>query len=193
MKLNLTPIAAQLGRCALIATLAGMPLAASANHGDTDFTHPGFYLGGGAGLNSLNGEDYTGSSNDRVEAEKVSYKGFAGFRLNSMISLEAAYIDFGTAEDGGNRVDAHGVVAGGVFEAAMSPHFHPYLKAGALFWDSDSQFSGVSSADDGTDFTYGAGLRFLLGPKVDIRTEYERFEMNFNDVHTISAMLQLNF
>lgn len=193
MKFTLTPIAAQLGRCALLASLATIPMVASADHGQTDLTRPGFYLGAGAGLNSLNGEDYTGPSNDRVEDEKVSFKAFAGTRLNPVVSLEAAYINFGTAEDGGNRVDAHGVVAGAVFEAPMSPHFHPYAKAGVLFWDSDSRFSGVARNDDGTDFTYGGGLRFLLGPTVDIRAEYERFEMNANDVHTISAMLQVNF
>lgn len=84
-------------------------MVASADHGHTDLTRPGFYLGAGAGLNSLNGEDYTGPSNDRVEDEKVSFKAFAGTRLNPVVSLEAAYIDFGTAEDGGNRVDARSV------------------------------------------------------------------------------------
>ena len=194
MKLNTLPIAARLGGGALLAAFAGLPLSASAGYGN-DRSHPGFFLGGGAGLSSINGEDYTGPSGNRVEDEKVSYKGFAGFRLNPIVSLEAGYIDFGTAEDGNNRVDAHGFIAGGVFEAPMSPHFHPYAKAGVLLWDSDSRFGSpaVSREDDGKDFTYGAGARFILGPNVDLRAEYERFELNLNDVHTISAMIQFNF
>lgn len=176
---------------AAFTALAAFPLGASAGHNSP---RPGFYLGGGAGLNSLEGEDYTGPSGNRVEDEKVSYKGFAGFRVNHILSLEATYIDFGTAEGGGNRVNADGFIFGGVFEAPMTPHFHPYAKAGGLIWDSNSRF-GVSAPfnDDGTDFTYGIGARLILGRNVDIRTEYERFELNLNDVHTISAMLQFNF
>ncbi len=189
MKLNSLPLAARLGGFALLATLAGLPLCASAAH---DESRPGFYLGGGAGLNSLNGEDYTGNNN-HIEDEKVSFKGFAGFRLNPIVSLESQYVDFGTAEGGDNRVQAHGVTAGGVFEAPVSPFIHPYVKAGVLFWDADSRFSNVSRNDKGTDFTYGAGVRLILGRNVDIRAEYERFELDLNDVHTISAMLQFNF
>ena len=88
---------------------------------------------------------------------------------------------------------AHGFTAGGVFEAPVTRFVHPYGKAGTLFWDADGQFNNVNRSDTGIDFTYGAGLRFILGPRVDVRTEYERFEFQDSNVHTISAMLQFNF
>lgn len=172
--------------------LAGPPLAFAAKTDGGVFTSPGLSIGGGAGSNSLNGADYTGNGN-RVKDTQVAYKGLVGYRLSDVTSLEAQYINFGTAGGGGNSVDAHGVTAGVLFEAPMSRHVHPYAKAGALFWDADGEFSGVRRGDTGTDFTYGGGLRFLLGRNVDLRAEYERFEFARADVNTISAVVQFNF
>lgn len=180
-----------LSHAVLLAGLAAFPLATSAAH-DGPHAARGFHIGAGAGSNSLNGTDYTGNGN-HVDDRQMAYKGLAGFRFTEMFSLESQYIDFGTAEGGGNRVKAHGVTAGGILEAPMTNFLHPYAKAGALFWDADGSFGGVDRSDTGVDFTYGGGMRFILSRNVDIRTEYERFEFQDSDVHTISAMLQLNF
>lgn len=184
-----TTLAAQLGRCALLAGF--LPLAAAATH-EGRHAQPGFHLGAGGGSNSVNGSDYTGDGN-HVDDTQRAYKALAGYRFSEMVSLEAQYIDFGTARDGGNSVKAHGVTVGGVLEAPITRYVHPYAKAGVLFWDADGSFNGVNRNDDGRDFTYGGGLRFVLGRNVDVRGEYERFELNETDVHTISAVLQLNF
>ncbi len=187
MKLNSKSVVT-LGSCALLATFAGLPLSAAAAVGPSH----GFNVGGGAGSNSVEGADYTGNGN-RVKDTQMAYKGLLGYRLSPGLSLEAQYINFGTAEGGGNSVKANGFTAGALFEAAMSRNIHPYAKAGALFWDADGEFSGVNRTETGTDFTYGGGLRFILGRNLDLRTEYERFEFTSVDVHTISAMLQFNF
>lgn len=176
---------------AVLFGLAGLPLAASATHDDSH-AQSGLYVGGGAGSNSLNGQDYTGDGND-VDDRQVAYKALLGYRLNPVISVETQYLDFGTAEDGGNSVKAHGLTAGFVFEAPMTRVVHPYAKVQALFWDADGSFNGNNRDDTGTDFAYGGGARFILGRNVDIRGEYERFEFQESNVHTISAMLQLNF
>lgn len=180
---------------ALLAGLAGLPLAASAGYDgprDRMHTQSGLYIGGGAGSNSLNGSDYTGNGND-VDDRQVAYKALVGYRFTPMFSVETQYIDFGTAEGGGNSVKAHGVTTGGVFEAPVTRFVHPYAKAEVLFWDADGSFNGNNRNDTGTDFAYGAGARFILGRNIDIRGEYERFEFQDSNVHTISAMLQLNF
>lgn len=169
--------------------LAALPLGASAMD---DRAHAGLYVGAGAGTNSLNGDDYTGNGR-RVDDNQRAYKAVAGMRTNPVVSIEAQYIDFGTAGDGSSRVKAHGATLGGLFEAPVTPFVHPYAKAGALFWNSDASFSGVDRNEDGVDFTYGGGARFVLGSRVDLRAEYERFEFDQNRVNTISALLQLSF
>jgi opacity protein-like surface antigen len=194
MKLNTLPGATRLGSCALLAAFAGLPLAASAaDYGyDPAPAKSGFFIGAGAGSNSLNGQDYTGNGN-HVDDSQVAYKGLVGYRLNEVVSLETQYVNFGTARGGNNTVKAHGVTAGGVFEAPITRFVHPYAKAQALFWDAEGSFDGNNRSDTGTDFAYGGGARFILGRHVDVRAEYERFEFQESDVHTISAMLQLNF
>lgn len=177
---------------ALLAVMsAGLPLSASAMD-DHYHSAPGFNLGGGIGANSIHGENFSNSGNN-VDATQVAFKGFAGVRVNDFLSFEAQYIDFGTAENGNDHVKAHGITAGAMLEAPIWRFVRPYGKAGALSWNADGSFSGVNRDDHGTDFTYGAGVRFLLSERVNARAEYERFDFNENRVNTVSAMLQFNF
>lgn len=191
MKLKNMPGAGCLARCALLAAVAGAPLVAAAAEGASR-TEAGVYIGGGIGYDRLNGEDFSGG-NDDVDDKRVTYKGLAGIRLGSLIALEAQYIDFGTAEDGGNRVNADGVTAGIVVDVPVLPFIRPYGKAGALFWETDERYGGLLRSREGTDFTYGVGVRFTVSDHVDLRAEYERFELDNNDVDNVSAMLQINF
>ena len=175
----------------LAALCCVLPLAAPAM--DNPYhSAPGFSLGGGLGANSIHGEDFSHSGNN-VDATQVAYKGAAGIRLSDFVIIEGQYIDFGTAENGGDHVKAHGFTGGAMLEAPISRYVRPYGKAGVLRWNADGSFSGVNRNDTGTDFTYGAGVRFLLSQRLDVRAEYERFDFNENKVNTVSAMLQFNF
>lgn len=184
-------ITTHVGRFALVAALAGASLAVFAADTDTP-SRPAFYIGAGVGYDRLNGEDFTGGNND-IDDKRVTYKGLAGIRLNPVVALEAQYIDFGTSEDGGNRVNADGVTAGIVVDVPVFTYVHPYAKAGALFWDSEEQFGIFTRRNDGTDFMYGVGMRFIVSDHVDLRAEYERFELDNSDVDNASVMLQINF
>ena len=180
---------AALGGCALAVSLA-TPLCASAHDGFRQ--EPGFYIGASAGYDRLNGEDFTGNGSD-IDDQRVTYKALGGFRLNPIISFEGQYIDFGTAEDGGNRIKARGITAGIVVDAPLFRYVHPYGKAGALRWDADGQFGNVQRNDTGTDFTYGVGVRFAMNERLSFRTEYERFDFNENRADNASLSLQFNF
>lgn len=174
---------------AALGTLAFLPFAASAG-GAPD--QPGIYLGGGVGYDRIEGEDFTGNGDD-LDDSRVAYKGLAGFRLNQIFAIEGQYINFGTAEDGDNRVKADGWTAGAVATLPMFEYVHPYAKAGMLFWDADGRFGGVSASDDGSDFTYGVGARFSMTDNLGLRLEYERFEMSDIDVDMASANIQFDF
>lgn len=172
-----------------LATLGGsalFPIAAQAED------RTGLYIGGGAGYNRIEGEDFTGNG-DEFKDSRVSYKGLAGIRMSDVFSIEGQYVNFGTAKDGDNEVKADGWTAGALVELPMFQYVHPYGKAGALFWNADGDFQGVDADDDGTDFTYGVGVRFKVTDNLDLRAEYERFEMSDTDVDMASANLQFNF
>lgn len=178
-------------KAVVLAALVGsgtlIPQLAAAQSAD-----PGLYLGGGAGYNRVEGEDFTGDG-DEFKDDRVSYKGIAGLKLGQHFSLEGQYLNFGTAEDGDNRVDADGWTAGGVFELPMTQNFSVYGKGGALFWDAEGRFANVSADDDGTDPFYGVGARFALSQHLALRLEYERFELNDTDIDMASANLLFHF
>lgn len=181
-----------LAPAAALGTLLALPLNAVAQ----DNFRPGFYLGGGIGYDRVEGEDFTGNGDD-LEDSRVTYKGIVGYRIARMFSLEGQYINFGTNEDGNNRVKADGFTAGVVLDIPITENFAPYAKAGALFWDADSRFGPIagqlSRNTDGTDFTYGVGARFALNESINLRLEYERFELDETDVDMGTVALQFNF
>ena len=183
MKLNKNLLSA-----AALATLVSLPGLAAAQSNDNS----GIYLGGGAAYNRINSQDFPDSTGD-VEDSRVSYKGIVGINLSPNFALEGQYIDFGTAKDGANQIKADGWTAGAVLGMPLTEWLSLYGKAGALFWDADGRFANVRGSDDGTDFTYGAGVKLGLGSVVDLRFEYERFEMNNTDVDMASANLVFNF
>lgn len=150
------------------------------------------YLGGGVGYSLVNGEDYTPASND-IDKEHASWKGIVGIKFNSVFAIEGQYIDFGAANQNTDEVKASGWTAGVALDLLQSKPVTPYVKVGALFWETDSRFSSISRNADGTDLTYGLGLRFNLGENLAIRTEYERFDMDTTTIDNASVALQFNF
>ncbi|MGB0218542.1 MAG: outer membrane beta-barrel protein [Sinimarinibacterium flocculans] len=186
---GLTHYAAGLG--VLLAAAFCVPAAQAQTNPDG-----GFYLGGGIGYNRVESRDFP-NDDDELEDDHVGYKGIIGVRVSDVFSIEGQYIDFGTSEDGNNEVEADGWTAGVLVALPIFEVVKPYAKAGALFWDADGR-TGLgtqltSGSDDGTDFTYGVGLRFDFTEAVALRTEYERFALDEIDVDLASANLAFSF
>lgn len=161
-----------------------------------DSAETGLYLGGGIGYNRVESNDFP-NDDDELEDDHVGYKGIVGFRLGGVFSIEGQYIDFGTSENGDNEVEADGWTVGVVAALPIFEAINPYAKAGVLMWDADGR-TGLgtqltSGSDDGTDFTYGLGLRFNLTDSLALRTEYERFALDEIDVDMASANLVFMF
>ncbi len=163
----------------------------------------GLFLGGGAIYTRVENAFYSSpdfpSDEDEFDDDRVSWKALAGFRMNPVVSLEAQYLDFGEAESDFASAEADGWTAAVVADLPL-PIITPYAKAGALFWNTDASLDGpgnVSASDDGTDFFWGLGARLPLGESTDLRLEYERFELEGDNVETnidaASLNLQFNF
>jgi len=150
------------------------------------------YIGYGVGYGRINGEDFTNANNDLTES-RVSWKAILGTKINQALSIEAQYVDFGAADKNTDRIKASGWTAGATMDFMQGSSLTPYGKVGALFWETDNLFSGISLHQKGTDLTLGLGLRFAVTDHLVIRTEYERFAMDNSDVDNLSATLQYNF
>lgn len=110
---------------------------------------------------------------------------------------KGGYIDFGEATDGVNGLKATGWTAAGILALPITDNFAPYAKAGQLFWNSDSLVGSITVSEDGNDYFYGAGIRYALYQRLDLRLEYERFTMDHGndeiDMDMASLNMQLRF
>lgn len=183
---------------AALGAMAVIPLSAYAQDADPD-SH--IYIGGGVGYNWLNGQPFRDPNNPNHDFSKnhVSWKALAGIQFMPILALEGQYIDFGAHNKNSDNVKAHGWTAGAVVDLPISTVITPYAKAGALFWNSDGTFTsngtvtGTGFHQNGTNFTWGGGVRFKLAKALDLRVEYERFRLDDTHVDNATAALQFNF
>jgi len=128
-----------------------------------------------------------------IDSSDSHWKAYLGTMFNSALGIELAHVDFSRASDQGSTFDADGYTAGLVLNFPMTENFAIYAKGGLFFWDAESSFAGISASDDGDDPFYGAGLQFRLNDALDLRVEYERYEIINIDMDSATAALQFSF
>lgn len=128
-----------------------------------------------------------------IDSSDSHWKGYIGTMFNSALGMELAYVDFSRATDQGSTFDADGYTGGLVLNFPMTENFAIYAKGGLFFWDAESNFAGIRATDDGDDPFYGAGLQFKLNEALDLRVEYERYEIINVDIDSATAALQFSF
>jgi hypothetical protein len=139
----------------------------------------GFYIGAGVG-------DATVKDTNFDESDSA-YKVFGGYNIGFIplvdFSVEASYVDFGKPSNSAGSVEVTGLNAYGLAGLSFGP-LGVFAKAGAMRWDSDSNF-GTTSSDSGTDPAYGIGARFAIG-SLSVRAEYEVYDLDA-DLEMISV------
>ncbi len=166
--------------------LSGTPLAVMA-------ATPEAYVGGNLGYYRFEQEDFPGSS-DEFEDDRGSWKAYAGVRPNDVIGFEAGYVDFGEVNHQGARFDSDGLQLAMTAGIPFTPNFSIYGKLGQLFWDRETRSSAFTgNSRDGDDTFYGVGSRIGLASNLDLRLEYERYEIDRADVDMASLGLNLMF
>ena len=148
----------------------------------------GFYLGAGIGQSNVDVD--LGPAN--IDGDDTGYKAIVGFRPLDFLAIEVNYIDFGSMEDNGVKVDGDAIAA---FALGMLPVGPVDLYAKAGFSDTDASVAtGPFRFDEGrTDFAYGAGvqIRFL---SLAARLEYEVFDVeDVDDLNMITLGVTYTF
>lgn len=141
---------------------------------------PGFYVGAGAG--------YSWIDEDGFEDDRLGFKLYGGADVLSWLGAEIGYVNFGEFSDGGTDVDADGFSVAAFAQVPVG-NFAPYLKVGHLWWDASSNAGDT----DGDDWFGGLGVRFSLTEAVDMRVEYERYELDDADLDMGSLNVQYQF
>jgi OOP family OmpA-OmpF porin len=176
-----------------------------------------FYLGAGAGESStddLSVADLDDGSfvDGSLDDSDTAIKAFVGYRFLKFVAIEVGYVDLGefTIEgtsdgsgpdffagpvDAAAEVDGYDVSVLGILP--IGKRLKVFARAGYYLWDSEVTVSNgglsLSEDDDGEDTLIGAGASFRLGAGIDVRAEYEQFDVDDITVDVISAGLTWRF
>ncbi|WP_179957732.1 porin family protein [Exilibacterium tricleocarpae] len=159
---------------------------------------PEFYVGGGYGLYKF--EFDNDDIDTDFEDEQGVIKLFAGGKFTEHLGVELAYLNFDEATDSDLDADIDGFSLAAVLSAPLGESFSLFGKLGWFAWEADISGSvpfdldviGVDDKLDGDDVFYGVGAKFRLTDNVDLRVEYDRYELDDNfdpelDIFSVSA------
>ena len=184
----------------ITATLSALALAAAipAAYAQEQEEVSGFYLGGGMGQFNAGIDDVDQVDNtiDHWKDDDTAYKFFAGYRLNRFLGFEVDYINLGEPSGSvvpGFNVDASvdGFAPYVVGTLPLGPYLEAYGRLGYYFYDANqrqrSDLNGdVQFDEESQDLVWGGGIGANIGEKLNLRLEYERFDIKgLNDADAL--------
>ena len=173
----------------ITAAFAALAVAAASPAAFAQDENAGFYLGGGVGQFNAQIDDIDQVDNtvDDWDEDDTAYKFFGGYRLNNFLAFELAYINLGEPSGRvvpGRNVDASvdGFAPYVVGTFPIGKWFEVYGRLGYYFYDAtvgvEDEIGGRAEFDEESeDLVYGAGIGTNIGEKLNIRFEYERFDL----------------
>lgn len=177
--------------CFIGSTLAAVSVSASAQDS-------GFYIGAGAGMTSFDTcDDLTGLGLTSCDDEDSGFKVYAGKGFTQNFGVEVGWVDLGEIKASGPGgtatlgVDGFQVAALGMLP--LNPRISLFGKVGVYLWDASASGPGGSLSDDGSDIMFGVGLNWNLARRLDLRVEWEQFDIDGDDVSLLSAGVAFRF
>src|SRR6185295_5802147 len=149
----------------------------------------GWYIGGGIGQFNAQIDDVNQVDDtiNRWDEDDTAYKLFAGYRLNKILSFELDYINLGEPSGDvvpGFNVDSSvdGFAPYVVATLPLGNFFEVYGRLGYYFYDANVGMQStlddrVEFDEESQDLVYGAGIGANIGEKLNIRFEYEKFDL----------------
>jgi len=164
-----------------LALLLVMPACAQAAD-----VYVGFGLGSGVDASALD------SSSLDPESSGTPFKILAGVRFLRFLGVEAAYYDFGDeaccreVADFGFATSTNGYSVAVVGRLPVGPRLSVFGKIGTLAWNEDGTIVTLLGpdhfSDDGVDLLTGVGLGIHILFGLEVRGEWERYELGGHTV-----------
>jgi opacity protein-like surface antigen len=173
----------------IASALAVLAVAAAAPAAYAQDENAGWYLGGGVGqFNAqIDDVDDVDATVDEWDEDDTAYKFFVGYRMNNFLSFELDYINLGEPSGAtipGRNLDASvdGFAPYVVGTIPLGPWFEVYGRLGYYFYDAtlgvESELDDrVEFDEESEDLVYGAGIGANIGERLNVRFEYERFDL----------------
>jgi opacity protein-like surface antigen len=173
----------------IAAAISALTVAAASPAAFAQDETAGFYLGGGAGQFNAQIDDID-EVDDAVEGwdeDDTAYKFFAGYRMNQFLSFELDYINLGEPSGAvvpGRNVDAavDGFAPYVIGSFPLGQWFEVYARLGYFFYDATVGVENevddrIEFDEESEDLVYGAGVGANIGERLNIRLEYEVFDL----------------
>lgn len=146
----------------------------------------------GASVGQVNHDDGGGLDVDNASGFSL----LAGYQVSPNLALEAAYVDFGSADVEGfgetGEVEADTFSLSARLIAPLSEKASVYARFGMHKWDGEVTVDGFGSiSDDGSDMLYGAGFSFSAAHNIELGLEFTKYDDV--EIDTISAAARLRF
>lgn len=141
----------------------------------------GLYLG--AGVSNIQTDE------SKLDDSDSSYKVYAGYRVNSYLAFEGAYVDLGQFKDKDVDFDGKSAQAAAHLGFPIGDRIRLFGSVGAHAWDADGN---ATDDDTGVDLTYGVGMEIDVFRNIGLRAEYEVLEVgeiNLNQTTASAYML----
>jgi hypothetical protein len=153
----------------------------------------GWYVGASSG--KVENRNWCDVSPAACDDKDSGWKIFAGNQLNRFVGYEFGYTDLGQLTNTGITAEADGIVVSLVGMIPVGEMFSIAARVGAFRWNSDvnSTTPSLSRSRDGTNMTLGVGAKIPLGKRIDVRVEWERYDVDDDDYSLISAGIAFNF
>jgi OOP family OmpA-OmpF porin len=158
------------------------------------------YIGASAGESKFDSEC------DRLivtECDKkdTGFKIYAGGKFSPIFGLELGYTDFGSIRASGGETDAWAIPLTLTAGVPLGDRFELFGKLGGLYGQTDVEVAPTSLFErghkSGWGWTYGVGATFAFTKAVQLRVDWDRYELDFasgrRDVDMMSAGLQVRF
>lgn len=153
------------------------------------FAENGFYGGASIGQSTIDACEGVTNCDD----EDTSWKVFGGWKMNSNIAFEAAWVDFGEISgsvDGlAISAEADGLTLASKGVLPINEQFGVFGKFGVIMWDAKGGAAAAGINDDGTDLMYGLGAQHMLTDQFGIIGEWEWYDIDSDiDLFSIGAI-----
>ena len=163
--------------------LSLIPFTASAETASSDNN---YYLGAGAGAIVVDGDSVVGGG--------MGLSLFGGYRIDETYIVEIGYHHFGEVEDEPATISPRMFSVSALAYHPLSEKLSTFVRLGATSWDADIEFSGVNlRSKGGTDLTAGFGFEFQSSDNVSWRQEYQYFQFDQDQVHTLFFSANYHF
>ncbi len=166
----------------------------------------GFYAGGSIGGATIEADFDTTDFPElpaSIDEDDTAFKLFLGYKLDLPVidlGIEGGYVDLGEPEIEVDTIigtqeiglETTGLNVWGTAGLEVGP-VDVFAKLGFISWDVEAGIDGFDSvSDDGSDTGYGLGVSFELA-SIQIRGEYEVYEIEDADIEMLSVGIAFRF